>query len=171
MPLLARNPAYASHPIFLAAAAAAAAAADDPPPAGGGEGAGEQAGTLPTPRGAGQRGIEALETLLTRIVLRPKRELRDRATELAGRVREKAAEWGRGRGGGVRENLVVRGVSQPPVRVVGIHARTYFVKAVSTGTVSRVVMRFHAWACACMNDRAGLDDVIRTWFARREPCW
>lgn len=114
LPLLARNPMYASHPIFLAAAAATD---------GGRGGAG----------GAGQRGVEALETLLTRIVLRPKRELRDRAMELAGRVREMAEEWGRERG---RNDPVVGGVP-PPVRVVGIHARTYFMKAVSTNTVSR----------------------------------
>lgn len=133
LPLLARNPAYSSHPIFQAAATATAAAAY----AGGG-GAGQQAETLPRPGGAGQRGIEALETLLTRSVLRPKRELRDRAMELAGRVREKAEEWGQGRGrgrGGI--DTLAAGRVPPPVRVVGIHARTYFVKAVSTDTVRR----------------------------------
>lgn len=127
LPLLARNPAYASHPIFLAAASAAAAA----PGLGG---AGEQAETLPQPGGAGQRGIEALETLLTRVVLRPKQELRDRAMELVGRVRDKAREWGRGRGRGIQKTAAEG--AQPPVRIVGIHARTYFMKAVSTDTVS-----------------------------------
>lgn len=118
LPLLARNPTYASHPIFLAAA---------------GGGAGQQEGTLPKPGGIGQRGVEALETLLTRVVLRPKQELRDRAMEVVGRVKEKAEEWGRGH---PRENQVVGG-APPPVRIVGIHARTYFMKAVSTDTVSR----------------------------------
>lgn len=125
LPLLARNPAYSGHPIFLAAAAAAA-------------GGREQEGALlQQPAGGaagmvvGQRGVEALETILTRVVLRPTRELRERAMELVGRVRGRAEEWGRR-----RDRNGVVGVPPPAVRVVGIHARTYFMKAVSTGTVS-----------------------------------
>ncbi|CAN0137757.1 unnamed protein product, partial [Ectocarpus fasciculatus] len=84
LPLLARNPAYASHPIFQAAAAAAGGSA---------EGEKQPGGTV-----VGQRGVEALETLLTRVVLRPTRELRERARGLADRVRERANEWGGGGG-------------------------------------------------------------------------
>lgn len=103
LPLLARNPTYASHPIL----------------------AGTPHGARAGFAGGGQRRIEALETLLTRVVLRPTSELRERARELAGRVREEAAVWGRGRG---------LEMGQPP-RVVGLHVRTYFVNAVSSGTV------------------------------------
>lgn len=140
LPLLARNPRYASHPIMRAFAARAPAPA--PGATGGGSsGSGQETG----PGGAhlaaedrggaglgpGQRGVEALETLLTRVVLKPKRELRERAMAVAGRVREKAREWGRRR----ESRAAGRGLPPPPVRVVGIHARTYFIKAVSTDTV------------------------------------
>lgn len=104
LPLLARNPTYASHPIL-------AGTAD-----------GGWAGFA----GGGQRRIEALETLLTRVVLKPTSELRERAKELVGRVREEATEWGKRRGL----------ESGRPPRVVGLHVRTYFVNAVSSGTVS-----------------------------------
>eukprot|EP00903_Cladosiphon_okamuranus_P016562 g15279.t1 len=140
LPLLARNPTYASHPIFLAAATAAH----------GGGGAG--------PGGAGQRGIEALETLLTRVVLRPKRELRERAMELAGRVREKADEWVRERG---RDDPVTGGVPRP-VRVVGIHARTYFVKAVSTDTLEGNLRHFED--CALGGGRGHTSGDCDTFF-------
>lgn len=133
LPLLARNPAYASHPLLASAGSANgnnivtpqrgrnSAAADAADEVGAGPGAvGSWAGFA----GGGQARIEALETLLTRIVLRPTLELRKRAEELVGVVREKAAAWGE-----------KRGLDGPP-RVVGLHVRTYFVKAVSDGTVS-----------------------------------
>ncbi|CBN75989.1 hypothetical protein Esi_0264_0021 [Ectocarpus siliculosus] len=127
LPLLARNPAYASHPIFQAAAAG-----------GGAEGQKNPGGTV-----VGQRGVEALETLLTRVVLRPTRELRERARGLADRVRERANEWGGGGGGG------------RPVRIVGLHVRTYFVKAISTATkLERNLQHFDDCAVAGSGDGA-----------------
>lgn len=134
LPLLARNLEYSGHPIFLAAAAAGGG--ESVPSSGSGGG---REGTRLQPAGVsevvmGQRGVEALETILTRIILRPTRELRERAMELAGRVRERAEEWGRR-----PDRKGVAGVPPPPVRVVGIHARTYFMKAVSGGTVSKHV--------------------------------
>ena len=93
-PLLARNPVYAAHPILRRFA------------------------------GGGQARIEVLETLLTRAVLRPTQELRERAGRLAEVVRERAEAWGKDRGLGDRSP-----------KVVGLHVRTYFVKAVAMSTV------------------------------------
>ena len=111
LPLLARNPTYASHPLL---AGSGLAGGEEGGVGGGWEGF----------AGGGQARIEALETLLTRSVLRPTRELRERARGLAAKVRARAEEWGR------RE-----GVARQPPRVVGLHVRTYFVKAVSRDKV------------------------------------
>lgn len=99
LPLIVRNPTYEGHPIF--------------------SGASQSLGLF---AGGGQAKIEALETLLTRIVLKPTSELRERAREVAVRVKEKAAEWAKKRG---------QEEGRPP-RIVGLHIRTYFVKAVSS---------------------------------------
>lgn len=100
-PLLARNPSYAAHPILSGGSSASGFA------------------------GGGQGRIEALETLLTRAVLRPTLELRERARGLVEEVRRAAKAWGTERG------------VESPVRVVGLHVRTYFVKAVAEGSVRK----------------------------------
>lgn len=106
LPLLVRNPTYASHPLLAASA---------PSGEGGGGGGGWEGFA-----GGRQARIEALETLLTRIVLKPSLELRKRARDLAVEVRAGAEKWWRRKGSG----------GQSP-KVVGLHVRTYFVKAVS----------------------------------------
>lgn len=98
-PLLARNPSYAAHPILSSGSAAAGFV------------------------GGGQGRVEALETLVTRAVLRPTLELRERARGVVEEVRRAAKAWG-----------VERGV-EGPVKVVGLHIRTYFVKAIAEGSV------------------------------------
>lgn len=108
LPLLARNPNYASHPLLARVGVIDAV--------GGLAGQGSA--------GGGQAKVEVLETLLTRLVLRPTEELRDRARELKATVREKAEAWGKS-----------RGMDRPP-RVVGLHVRTYYIKAMSRAAVS-----------------------------------
>lgn len=108
LPLLARNPTYASHPLLAGSDAA-------------GDGGGVKREGFSSGK---QARIEVLETLLTRMVLRPTGELRKRASDLATLVRSKAAAWG-----------ASQGMDRPP-RVVGLHIRTYFVEAISQGSVS-----------------------------------
>lgn len=125
LPLLARNPTYASHAIL------AAGTVPNIWPAGLERHHGPVVGDSKVEQlqwegfaGGRQRRIEALETLLTRAVLRPTAELRARAKDMHELVRAKAATWGK-----------KRGMKEPP-RVVGLHLRTYFIKAVSSGAVS-----------------------------------
>lgn len=150
LPLLARNPCYASHPLVLAATAGVAG--EGAPQSGCAE-EGQVGGPVDKERGlAGQRDLEALETLLTRIVLRPKRDLRERARKLTGIVRETAEKWataGRdGQGWGGQGGSAEQ---RPPVRVVGLHVRTHFVRAVSTDTVSKKEWptKRNTWSVCC----------------------
>lgn len=138
LPLLARNPTYASHATF-----AAGYIPESPWPlyqplgeehqddsiVRGGGGGGDSVKTQELMQWEGFAGgrqgrIEAFETLLTRMVLRPTVEMRDRARALEQSVRDKAAAWGE-----------KRGMKTPP-RVVGLHLRTYYVNAISPGSVS-----------------------------------
>lgn len=107
LPLIVRNPQYASHPIVAGLAAGGQ----------GSEGAFAR---------SDQERIEALETLLTRLVLRPTQEMRERTGQLARKIRGEAARWGER-----------RGLGRPP-KVVGLHVRTYFVKAISPDKVKGV---------------------------------
>lgn len=138
LPLLARNPTYASHAIFAAGFIPESTwplyqplgeeHQDDPVVREvGGGGAGVETKELMQWKGfAGgkQSRIEAFETLLTRMVLRPTVEMRDRARVMEQLVRDRAAAWGE-----------KRGMKTPP-RVVGLHLRTYYVNAISPGSVS-----------------------------------
>lgn len=125
LPLLARNPTYASHAILAAGTVANLRSANvaKHPDTVVGDSKAEQL-EWEGFAGGGQRRIEALETLLTRAVLRPTAELRARAKDLHDLVRAKADAWGK-----------MRGIKAPP-RVVGLHLRTYFITAVSSAAVS-----------------------------------
>ncbi|CAM9946154.1 unnamed protein product, partial [Discosporangium mesarthrocarpum] len=101
LPLLVRNPAYASHPLLAGAL-------------GGGRGRGFVGGV-----NGGQGRVEALEVLLVRGILWPREFLREEAAQVERRVRAEAEEWGR-----------QQGLAQPP-RVVGLHIRSFYVKAMS----------------------------------------
>lgn len=151
LPLLARNPAYSLHPILAASLLprTPAGMADNKHTV--------SAKSVNTEGGlhwkgfaGGRQGrIETLETLLTRVILRPTEELRHRAGKMVETVREKAAAWGR-----------EKGMKHPP-RVVGLHLRTYFVNAVSPGEVCHVIFEYglvyvYVRECVCASLYRGM---------------
>lgn len=111
LPLLARNPTYASKRL-LSGLLHRTDAADI-----------AEGGLSPSFADRGQAKIEVLETLLTRVVLKPSEELIGRARQLERTVRSRAAEW-----------FTRRGFAKAP-RIAGLHVRTYYIHALSNQKV------------------------------------